>query len=416
MLSNKFALMVRVQGDVSTDEMAAALNKVRVRHPALVVGAEQTPFPLFIRVDGGENGWIEVIQTELAEPFPSEPGPFATFTLLKHADYFDLVGVFHHHVCDGMSGMFVMRDILQVLGTPDLSLSPLPMPPPEEMLVPQAVSANPGFRRKLEMTVMQLRVRVLLEKLRMRFMPRKQAASVSENPQLQNQFLLLHARLTVSQTAALVARCKNKQVSVHAAVCVAWLRALIGESEKGKPRKKGTVSSPVNLRQRVSPPIDDTSGGFLTIVETSVNCAPEKDFWEVAREFKQRFAQDTRDEVLFFKTAMFIKAFTELPRADLNILADVMFSGPVNYDFSITNLGRIPIPEHNGKLNVQAFYGPLVNSSPYERTVGVSTLAGQASFSFLFRKSMMDPASGQALMDRAVKILLDASGVDHVAG
>jgi len=142
-----------------------------------------------------------------------------------------------------------------------------------------------------------------------------------------------------------------------------------------------------------------------------VNCSPQRDFWQVAREFKQKLSRASADDRVFFMQLMMrgIDAMFRGPRA-FGAMGS-LFSGQPEYDYSITNLGLLDFPAQNGPLHVEAFYGPLVNSSPYERTVGVSTLAGQISLSFLFRKSTMDPTSGQALMDRAIGLLIRAAGV-----
>ena len=414
MLSPNFAMMVRVRGNVSVEQLNTALNRVCVRHPALAPRADPSEnklfFPISVRADCSDGDWIEVAQAELREPFPdrSSPGPFARFTVLQRAEGFDLVATFHHWICDGMSGMFFLRDLLKVLGDPQLELAPIPAPPPTSTLIPHTVLTNPQLQRKVGFTIATLRAQVLLEKVRRRLSPRKPAAlppaqnTSAEKLSPEEHYVIIPGRLTASQTAALIARCKQEQVSIHAAVCTAWLRAFIDGSAKSPVR---TISSPVNLRSRLSPPVGETSGGFLTTVETTVNCAPERNFWDIAREFKKNLSRASRDEVLFFMPLMFSKIRTQIPPDDLGLVLPKFFGSPVKYDFSITNLGRLPIPERNGALQVEAYYGPLVNSSPYERTVGVSTLADQMSLSLLFRKSMLEPARGQALMERALGLL-----------
>ncbi len=419
MLSTNFAMMVRVQGKVSVEQVMTALSRVRVRHPALVPAAggagSEAFFPLNVRADCGDCDWIEVAQAELGASFPGHPGPFARFTLLRRpsppggAEGFDLVAAFHHGICDGMSGMFVLRDVLQALGDPQLELAPLPAPPPTVTLIPASALSNPELQRKIWLTVAVLRGQVLFEKVRRRLSPGKRTKTPAaqetpaENPLAERQFVILPEQLSAAQTTALLARCKKEQVSVHAAVCVAWLRAFTGGATSSHI---GTVSSPVNLRERLSPPVGDTSGLFLATVETSVDCGPERDFWDAAREFKQKLEQDSRNETLFFNPLLFSKIFTpQIAPADIGILVEMLFSRPVKYDFSITNLGRIPIAERSGALQVEAFYGPLVNASPYERTVGVSTVAGQMSLAFIFRRSMLEPADGKQLMERAIGML-----------
>lgn len=413
MLSNNFAMMVRVQGDVSVEQVRLALSQLYIRHAVLAPAGSDTVFPLVLHTHCAEDAWVEVVKAELSQPFSDEPGPGARFNVLKHADGFDLIGCFHHGVCDGMSGMFALRDILQLLGEPQLALSPLPAPPPTGMLIPREILTAPRFQRKLQLAMAFLRWRLLLEKIRRHLRPQKQVTPEQVTPSgadspLSSQFVILPTRLTVSQTAALVARCKDEQVSVHAAMCVAWLRAFLAEIKQNKSQG-GMVSSPVNIRNHFSPAVDDTSGQFLTIVETSIDCPPENNFWDVARAFKQKFSAGTRPEELFFKPTVFMKIFTGFSNDDIDMLMGIIFSGRVKYDYSITNLGRVPIPERSGSLRVDAFYGPLVNSSPYERTVGVSTLNGQMSISFLFRKSMMDVETGQKLMNRALDVLLEAT-------
>jgi len=420
-LSPNFAMMVRVRGEVSVEQLNTALSRVRVRHPALApadTAGNQASFPLAVRAECGDDDWIEVAQAQLRESFPDPAGPFARFTLLRRAEGFDVVAAFHHGICDGMSGMFVLRDVLQVLGNPQLELAPLPAPPPTGALIPQAVLSDPRLQLKVGFALAMLRAQVWLEKVRRRLSSPKQSDELqaqkisTENPSLEQQFVILPGRLTVSQTAALVARCKQEQVSVHAAVCVAWLRAFTGGATKSHVR---TVSSPVNLRQRLSPPVGETSGLFLSIVETTVDCAPERDFWDVAREFKQKLSRDSRDETLLLMPLLFSKIFSQVPPSDHRILLRLLFSRPVTYDFSITNLGRVVIPERNGALQVEAFYGPLVNSSAYERTVGVSTLAEQMSLAFIFRQSMLAPASGRELLEHALGLLARESRNGHTA-
>lgn len=405
MLSTNFVMMVRIRGNVSADQLAAALNRVRTRHPALVPGDAMT-FPLSVRVDCIESDWIEAAQAELRESFPDQPGPFARFIMLKHSNGFDLVATFHHGICDGMSGMFFLRDVLQTLGHPELPITPIALPS-NRSLIPDKVLTNPAFQRKVAFAVTLLRAKVFVEQLRRRFSLSKPVQMLETDSSMSRQFIILPVRLTVEQTAALVARCKKEQVSVHAAVCVAWLRAFTAAGSREKLRV-GSVSSPVNLRERYAQSVGETSGLFLSIVETSIDVGPDRTFWDAAREFKQKLSQDSRDEAVFFKSAIFAKIFTQISDAERDILIAILFSGPVKYDFSITNLGRIVIPERSGDLQVEAFYGPLVNSSPYERTVGVSTLAGQMSISFIFRPSIMSVADGRLLMDCALEILLTA--------
>ena len=409
-MSNSGVLMMRVGGEVSVDQLNAALRRVRVRHPALFGGSidGSASFPLSVRASRGEVDWIEVAQAELRERWPDRPAVAARFVMLQRDGGCDLLVNLHHDVSDGMSGMFLMRDLLQALADPEGRLVPVLPSPPISALIPRTARTNPALRRRVAFAAAGLRARVLLAKLRARLALQRPAQSPAggEVP-LNQQFIILPARLSAPQTAALVARCKKERVTVHPAVCVAWLRALTS----GSGARFGTVSSPVNLRGRLSQDIGEASGIYMSSVKTRLDCAPGRKFWDLAREFKQKLDAEVRDEGLFFGPLLCARAFSQVPDTDHGVVSKALFGGPVDYDFSITNVGSIAFPEHSGALRVEAFYG-LVNSSEFERTVTVGTVAGQMSFAYLVRRSLADPASAKELMERALALLVQATDAE----
>jgi len=414
-LSNNFALMIRVIGDVSAEQLADALARIRPSHPSLLRGPdrESAALPLEVRADCADDDWIAVAAGDLRTDFPGFPehGAVARFTCLKHAAGFDLVAAFHHGAADGISGVFVLRDILLALTDPQARFEPLSSPPWVAALVPAAVQANAGLRRRVDFTAAALRARVRFESLRERLAPSSRpgpapAALPGAELPPNEQYIILPARLTSAQTTALLARCKKEGVSVHAAVCAAWLRAFTAETKA----RFGTVSSPVNMRDRVSAPVDESAGVVLATLETRLDCAHSPDFWDLARAFKQELNHGMSDENLFFGPMLMAKAFAQAAPTDRRFVFKLLFDSPVSYDFSITNIGRIPIQERYGALQVEACYGPLVNSSEHERTVGVSTLAGRLGMTFNLRRSKMEPAQAKALLERVVALLVEAAG------
>jgi len=406
--------MVRVRGDVSASQLTDALARIAPRHPALFRGMEPgAPLPLEIRAGCGPDDWIAVAQDGLRLDFPGFPahGPFAHFTCLQTATGFDLVLACHHGVADGISGVYILRDLLRALSDPQAHFEPLQALPHADAFIPPALKTNAGLRRRVNIIAAILAARVQLEKLRRRFMPARPIGPAPSQPQPggglppNEQYLILPTRLDAPHTAALLARCKKEGVTVHAAVCAAWLRAFTAASGA----RFGSVSTPVNLRPRISPAPGETASVLLSTVETRLDCAPARAFWDMARDFKHRLGQNTRDEELFFKPMLISQAFSQSAPADVGILLGLLFFSPVNYDFSITNLGIVDLPERCGALQVEAFNGPLVNSSEHERTVGVSTFRGQLGMTFNLRRSKMEPAQAKALLERVSAILVEAS-------
>jgi len=417
---SNFSIVVRIRGKFSLGQLQQALDCVRSRHRLLIPRAEDerlpsAHFPVCFLADNKDNdGWKEIVREELRTPFPGDHGPFARFTWLASKDHSDLIGTFHHGVCDGFSGVYVMRDVLQALGDPDAPVPPLPLSPHFSTLIPESVSASPGVKRQLCKLVMTMRLAMLLGRLRSRIIPAPQPASVEGSastpgalpPEL--RMCILPHTLTASQTASLVQRCKAEGATIHAAACTAWLRAF-ANTLPGKASRIRSVSSPVSLRNRLTQPVGDTTGMFMSTVETRLNCKPGRDFWEMAREFQAQLKQDATDEKLFMMPLMFGEFARNFSKAEMAEVARIFFQRQVTYDFSMTNLGRLDFPSQVGPLQIESFHN-LVNSSELERTVGVNTFDGRMTFIFIFRESKMTPDEGEQLMAQAVRQLREASG------
>src|SRR5689334_20671418 len=82
MMSRNFALMARIRGDFSVEQLNTALAQVRTRHVTLLrpvrdgslVGTflpEDAPvFPLRVLEGCAEDDWLEVVSSELHTTFP----------------------------------------------------------------------------------------------------------------------------------------------------------------------------------------------------------------------------------------------------------------------------------------------------------------------------------------------------------
>jgi NRPS condensation-like uncharacterized protein len=397
-------MMVRVRGMFSIQELQKALDGIRSRHTALIPGARTddprtSHFQVREKTECTESDWMEIVKQELLKPFPDDQGPFARFIILRLEGRSDVIGVFHHGICDGMSGVYVMRDVLQLLGEPDLVLPPLPPPPAIRELIPTSVRESARVECRVKGFLTMIRVSLFFHRLRARFFSdpdryRPEGNAIAEVLPPSQRICILTETLTVEQTAALVARCKAEETTVHAAICVAWLQSLAAQLEGWKSRVR-SASSPISLRERLS--ISETSGLFLATAVTKINCAPRRDFWQAAREFKRKMNRTSRDENLFIFPLMIGAVFSRLPEKDITDILPTLFNRPVKYDFSITNLGRLDLPAKSGPFEVEAFYN-LVNTSEYERTVCVNTCNGRLTYSFLFRESKMDLRRAEKLM------------------
>ena len=399
------AMRVRLRGSITLADLQAALDGLRARHPALIDA--DAHFPLQETTGCTGTAWLDAARQELLQGFPAG-GPFARFVLLRikeEEEQADLLGVFHHGVCDGMSGVYVLRDILRLLGEPGLVLEALPRPVDMRNLIPTSVRTSRAVQMRVNGFVSILRLRLFFARI---FPTRKRPAVEQDSATARltpdKRMCILTDRLSPVQTAALVQRCKTEGVTVHAAVSTAWLRAFAALPGENRSLVH-SASSPVSLRERLS--IPTTSGLYMANAVTKINASPRRDFWDAAREFKRKMNRACTDEALFLYPLMIGAVFSSIREKDLKYVLPALFDRPVRYDFSVTNLGRLDLSACFGPLEVEAFTN-LVNTSEHERTLCVNTFDGRLTWSLLFRESKMTPSQGRELLRLASEQLSKA--------
>ena len=408
--SPNFALVARIRGSFGDDELRRALERVRVRHPRLVTrlaaGEEGEPywtgegvpdFPLRVLESLPQDAWIKLVEAELLVPFRRDTGPCARFVLLRREGEDDLVVVCDHGSCDGMSGAFLLRDVLTLLGDPEHEPEPLAFPANALECLPASVVGSRRLRWKARALTTLF---VLGQRLPPKRLPAaaRPAAGRSQADPAAARICLLPSGLDTDETEALVERCRIERVTVQAALCAAWLLAFAETLPESESRIR-RVSIPISIRKQLAPPPVETAGMFLSGCELDADCSPSRGLWQVARELTAKLKHAREDRRLLFGPLMLR---TLLPRLRPDEAAAAIFRfilPPPDYDFSITNVGRLDVPLRIGSLRVEAMHGPLVNTSPLEHTVGICTVGGRLSMSFLFRESLLAPADGQRLLE-----------------
>jgi NRPS condensation-like uncharacterized protein len=357
--------------------------------------------PLRVRDGCADMDWHRIVEEELGEPFDLFTGPAFRLTLVHGTGFSDLVMTVHHGLADGMSGVYLLHNLLCSLGD---SHRPLESPIPSPNLfdnIPQWVRSHPRVRAQ----DLLLRIVMLFLRVSSRLHRNKDKAAVPlGDPPPWKRFRVLTAALTQAQTAKLVAGCKSREVSVHAAVCAAWLKANVLQGIGGKKRVC-KISNPINLRERLSVSVGEAFGPYMSNIVNEANCAPERDFWEIARELMRGLTREAAGERPFMWLLMMEASTLNLPEADVAQVTSEFSRKPIDYDFSISNLGRLNWPSHFGTLEVQAVYGPAVNTSEQEKTVGIITFAGQMTFTFTFRDFVIDAETAKQLLALALRQL-----------
>ena len=270
------------------------------------------------------------------------------------------------------------------LGTPTPDVQPRPVPPPLEDLLPPVS----GLKQMLFKTGLRL---MLLRRRGQRIKHWEDDPRLASSP-----YGVIPYACTEAQTAALAERAAREHTTVHGALAAAFLRAYADVRQDGRTVRR--VSCPVNCRSWVVPPPEEDFGLYITLSEVAVNCAADRPFWQVAREAKQALSRDQRGKNMLMMMPVMKPILRKMP---LEKLAG-FYGQNIRYDLSITNLGRLPLPAQYGSLCLERLYGPVVNGTPNEQVLGVSTVNGRMSFTFTYREVMLDTPTAQRLLDRAL--------------
>lgn len=158
-------------------------------------------------------------------------------------------------------------------------------------------------------------------------------------------------------------------------------------------RSSRTVLSPINLRQRLALPEPDGVGVYVGRVKTSVDCAPQRGSWEIARDFRKSLTRQTADRRVFLQMLLTRQLLGE--DFDVAMLQQIR-SVRKPTDIAVSNLGEINLPVQYGSLRLTSLYGPLVRVPPDGIVIGVATIAGKLHFC----SSWMGPAVDRTMLDR----------------
>ena len=200
-------------------------------------------------------------------------------------------------------------------------------------------------------------------------------------------------------------RSRAEGTTVHAALSTAFLRAFGEFRGDGWNRK---IQSPISLRERLTRPVGESFGLFVNLAKFSVDCAPERDFWTVAREIKRGFIQHTGDKRIFgslIESNVFMDKLASVLAPE--IIAPSVIG--VDYDLSITNLGRLDFPVQYGPLVLEALFGPSLGGNPEDIVLGVITIGDKMCFTLAFTGLKLNMSQAEHIKERAMNWLANAT-------
>jgi hypothetical protein len=393
---------VQVRGDLNPDRLREALAKAQQRHPLLRANTELGPvgLPWFSSegvgaipvtvVDASESDAARrLIEAELAATFAMDGAgsprlPLMRVSLLRPRDAaqpIDVVFTAQHVVADGLSMVFLVRDLLHFVEDPDAPVTVLDAPAsPAEVLPARVRRRIPSSPRRFRFALWVARAYVWLRFGHRTIPPRRRTQ---------------HHRsweLTPDQTSRLRSRCRREGVSVHSAICTAFLPGFTA------------VHTPVNLRSLLARPVGESVGVFVGAAEVKLRYRASRGFWGNARRFHRRLRRALRDPfrlLRLFSKAVPAEAVRQLGPLLVRITSD-------QRPFAVTNLGELDGLKVQGRtLELESAYGAvtgIVDAS----VLTVYTLGGRMRLHVLASESDPSDTAIRDEVDRSVKLLLAA--------
>jgi NRPS condensation-like uncharacterized protein len=398
-----FAVTAKIVGELSIEQLQKTLVWVQQRHPLLrgKIALDQSGYPWFVEELANiplrvvkrqsEQQWQQEVEQEIAHPFDWNQAPLIRMVLVHATDVSELIITCHHVLADGMSTVYLLRDILQAMGLPDLQQHVLPERPHYEQL-------TPVFTQKLKTNIQEKTVELpswLVE------------SPTSTQPTLQENCRprLLSWSLSPEATATVTRRCQQKQTSVHAAICAAFLLTIYQQSNIDVQSSELKCLIPINIRQFLAPSIQEDFGYYFTRMIMAHTVTPNLSLWDLAHAIKSQLRQKMSPDQIFAHLPEAQAFIATLPSADL--VKKVIQES--DYDVLVSNLGRLNIPRQYGHLQLEAFYGPSATSHfENDRFVGVATLGDQMFFSLVYSESDISPTQIERLQQEAMQLLVSS--------
>ena len=371
--------------------------------------SEDVPdFPLQVIEQKGDESWQKIVTQELGKNFDLQKGPLIRAALLKchHTSKqsgTDLVLTFHHGIADGTSAVFFLHDLIRLLVDPQSDLPELPQSPDLLGLIPGMAKQSGLLKAQVFGMKSGLWLMQQFKHLGLQF---KRADRMIDGAFPWQHFDLANRCLTQAQTGHLVARCRAEGTSIHAAISAAWLQAL-HELGQGNKRWVGTISSPVNLRGLLN--TGNVFGMYMSNAVITANCDPVHPFWDIAREIKAHLDREIQTGRVY-RWALTMIGLMDSPSDAIRQAVPTFATQPVGYDFSISNLGRLSLPTQGNPLKIDCVFGPIVNTSEQELTIGIATINDKLTMTLTYRDFILDSAKAEHMADKVMEILGQATG------
>ncbi len=413
-------LVAKIHGRISDSEIESSLRKILTKYPILATrfqldkdgnvwlittGLSKLPIAFLDERDGQQ--WLRVAEEEQRYVFNYETGPMIRFTLMRNGDKETLIVNCHHSICDGLSLCFLLSDLLHFVAEPDSALGTVSDPKlSADQVIPfksAGIARRIGigiYNRKWEKSGVLFSLpdyRKLFEEYWRRINGRNKIAVID---------------LQGDELEALIQNCRQNQITVNTALVTAMFAVM---PEQSVPIK---VGFPISIRERYSVKAERAFGWFVRGNSIEYRYDRTLGFWENAGKVQKIMEQKISDEEISRNSqAQMVRLISPFLIDSLSFAKEGLLNNPLSNnllkktgfskisDITITNLGKIRIPETYGRLKIDAIYGPCEYADLTEKVVGVATINNKLTITLNYNEQNLDSREAAAFLETAISYL-----------
>ena len=407
---------IQLLGRLEEGRLRQALGRLQAKHPLLrcviedgaggprfVLQDHPASVPLRIVERKNDDDWQTEVRREWIAPFDASRDPLVRLVWLRASEVSELILVGHHCICDGQSGLTLLRECLSAYDEPEKDLGTYDALGAIEDFVPAALLDDRSFRRRMRWKIGLLRLTLLLQR-------RKRARSGSP---IRGEQMYFH-RWSLDKAASLMLteRCRAEGVTVLAAMSVAVLQAFRDVRGVQALRKAYTM---VNARRFMPLLRPDAMFGVAPGVQLSMKGLPSphemsaSGFWTCAQAIKADLTR--RVDVLGRDIYDYLVGMEGMHDMYGSLVGDTD-SAPAVRHVTLSNMGRLEFPQRYSSFWVETIYSPLVMISPTPaNTVVISSFAGRLEIAIVSDEQSLPLGQAMAIKQRAMDILRDYTGI-----
>lgn len=404
---------VRLRGALSEPRLRQALAQVQAKHPLLRCAVEEAiggsrfvqrrqpaAIPLRIVERSTDQNWEDEARREWLLPFGRSSDPLVRLVWLRGNDVHELMLVGHHCICDGPSGMALLRDCFAAYDDPVWEPDAYASLGGIDDLIPAELLRDRGFRFRVRRRSALFRLALLVKACRPPVARRANPGAMYFHRWL----------LDPTRAQRLVDRCREEDVTVLAAVVVAVVQAF--RVIRGADALQHAYAM-VNARRFMTQPHPAALFGVAPGVEIGIKGIPNPDamptsvFWERARSVRGDLTK--RINRLGKQYYEYMAALENLHDQVPRLIRDTD-AAPAIRHITFSNLGRLELAKDYRSFRIEHVFSPLVMVSPSPaNTLVISSFGGTMEFAIISDGVSLPEAQARAVRERVMAILGSAA-------